>query len=101
MELALLLIVMVIAELCLTVWFLARQRDYKRQVKALTDTVAGLDHDLGEVSKRIGLATETVRTSAAETAKAEETLKGLVGQASPDELMQAQQLLRSLGLAED
>lgn len=102
MELALLLIVLVIVELALTVWFLARQKGYNADLKALTGVVQTLEHDvtvLGEGGLLDSGAVHGTAADANETAETQ-TLQDLVSQATPEDLAQAQAILKSLGLGD-
>lgn len=102
MELALLLIVLVIVELALTVWFLARQKGYTADLKALTGVVQTLEHDvtlLGEGCLLDSGAARGAVTDGAQAATAD-TLQDLVSQATPDDLMKAQAILKGLGLGD-
>lgn len=84
MEMALLLIVLVIAELALTVWFLARQKYYLTQVNALVGKVAGLEHDVTLMGEKLGFATHDDTP-----------------QVTEEDLKQAAGIIRALGLDKD
>lgn len=102
MELALLLVVIVIVELVFTVWFLARQKGYKAQVEALTGEVQALEHDVSILGENVFMDAKTLRGVAADSAKKDETqtLQNLVSQATPEDLLKAQELLKSMGFGD-
>lgn len=83
MEMALLLIVLVIAELALTVWFLARQKYYLTQLNALVGEVAGLEHDVTLMGDKLGFGTHDDN------------------QVTEEDLKQAAGVIRALGLDKD
>lgn len=102
MELALLLIVLVIAELVLTVWFLARQKGYIADLKALTGVVQTLEHDVTLLGEGGLLDSGTAHGAASDgtQAVASNSLQDLVSQATPEDLEKAQAILKSLGLGD-
>lgn len=102
MELALLLVVLVIAELALTVWFLARQKGYNERLQALTGVVQTLEHDVTLLGEGGLLDSGTVHGAAADAKETAETksLQDLVSQATPEDLEKAQAILKSLGLGD-
>ena len=102
MELALLLVVLVIVELALTVWFLARLGGYNQRLKALTGVVQTLEHDVTVLGEGGLLDAGTVRGAASDDKATNETqtLQDLVGQATPEDLAKAQAILKGLGLGD-
>ena len=102
MELALLLIVLVIVELALTVWFLARQKGYTADLKALTGVVQTLEHDVTLLGEGGLLDAGTARGAASDASQAPsaDTLQDLVSQATPEDLEKAQAILKGLGLGD-
>lgn len=102
MELALLLVVLVIVELALTVWFLARQKGYNERLQALTGVVQTLEHDVSLLGEGGLLDAGTVHGAAADDKAATETqtLQDLVSQATPEDLAKAEAILKSLGLGD-
>lgn len=94
MELALLLIVLVIAELALTVWFLARQKYYLTQVNALVGEVAGLEHDVTLMGERLGFGSHNVF-------EGDKSASDNVTQPTEDDLKKAADIIKALGLDKD
>lgn len=97
MELALLLIVLVIAELALSVWFLARQKYYLTQMNALVGEVAGLEHDVTLMGERLGFCSDDSQPEKSET----DSVSSLLSQATEDDLKQAADIIKALGLDKD
>lgn len=87
MELALILILLVVAELVVSVWMLARHKDYLRRVKVLENRVDGLAKDTLVSGERLADRPEDVAS--------------LVQRATPEDIAQAQQILAALGLGGD
>lgn len=102
MELALLLVVLVIAELALTVWFLARQKGYNERLQALTGVVQTLEHDATLLGEGGLLDSGTVDGIAADDKKTSESQSwlDLVSQATPEDLEKAKAIIKSLGLGD-
>lgn len=98
MELALLLIVLVIAELAMTVWFLSRQKYYLTQVNALVGEVAGLEHDVTLMGERLGFCSHDDNQG---EKPASDNVSSLLSQATEDDLKQAADIIRALGLDKD
>lgn len=94
MEMALLLIVLVIAELALTVWFLARQKYYLTQVNALVGEVAGLEHDVTLMGERLGFGPHNVF-------EGDKSASDNVPQPTEDDLKKAADIIKALGLDKD
>lgn len=89
MELALLLVLLVIVELALTVYMVAKHKQYLGRITKLERNVKKMAEVLRD------LASEQ---DAVECAPADVTLSDLVGQATPEDIAQAQAVLKALNL---
>lgn len=98
MEFALLLIVLVIAEMALSVWFLSRQKYYLTQINALVGEVAGLEHDVTVMGEKLGYGPRNVSEG---DKTASDSVSSLLSQATEDDLKQAADILKALGLDKD
>lgn len=81
MEVAFLLLIFVFVECALTVWLLARHRDYLKRVQRLENKIIK-DNKVNNENK-------------------EESVSDLISSATPEEIEQVQQVLAALGLGGD
>jgi hypothetical protein len=84
MEVAFLLLIFVFAECALTVWLLARHRDYLRRVQRLENEI--IKNTKEEKDKKV---------------ISNPGISDLVNSATPEDIAQAQQVLAALGLGGD
>lgn len=89
MELALLLVVLVIVELALTVYMVAKHKQYLGRVAKLERNVK----KMAEVLRDLASEQDVV-----ECVSADVTLSELVGQATSEDIAQAQAVLKALNL---
>ena len=94
MELALILVLLVIAELVVSVWMLAKHKQYMKRVTRLERNV----RKLAEVMQDMASDKDAVVQSGADN---QQDLASLVAKATPDDIEQAQKVLAALGLSED
>ena len=94
MELALLLVFVVIAELVVTVWMLASVKSYKRKVSRLERNVSKLANVVKDMSKDAVLPVSSPTDSA-------DSIAQMVASATPEDLEQAQTILAALGINKD
>lgn len=87
MELAIILILLVIAELVVSVWLLARHKDYLRRLRVMENRVNDVVTDKGASGERLADGSQTV--------------EDLVSRATPEDIEQARQVLAALGLGGD
>lgn len=94
MELALILVLIVIAELIVTVWMLARHKTYLKKVSRLERNVRKMAEVLADMAsdKDAGISDDTA---------SEQDLVSLVASATPEDIEQAQKVLAALGLSKD
>lgn len=93
MELALLLVLLVIVELAVTVWLLARHKSYLKRVSKLEKNLVKLAEVLKDYEQVP--ETQTVYNPAAPAAGS--SLADLVSKATPEDLEQAHKILASMG----
>lgn len=90
MELALLLVLLVFVELALTVWFLARQRDYVKRIRKVEKNVTKLAEIIQDMSADV---LDDAPTSAGLSAQ---SLQDLINTATPQDMAAAQALISAL-----
>lgn len=95
MELALLLVVLVIAELALTVWFLARQSTTRKSERSLTKRVTRLEKN---VTKMAEVLRDMSRDADELEITNDATISDLVAAATPEDVAKANEILKALGL---
>lgn len=92
MELALLLVLVVIVELAITVFMLARHKDYLRRVSRLEKNVRKMAEVLNDI---VGSEDGSLGGSGLDSGG---DLASLVKQATPEDIEQAQAVLAALGI---
>ena len=99
MELALLLIFLVIVELVFTVWFLARQRDVRKNEKVIVERVKRLEKNVTKLAEVLQDMSYDV-SGPQEDYQSNASLADLVAQATPEDIAKAQSILKSFGMEE-
>lgn len=99
MGLALFLVVLVVLELALTVWFLARQREYRGSIVAIRGRVSKLERNVVKMAEVLRDLSEDAPDMPVSDDGAV-NLADLVSKATPEDFEQAQEVLRSLGLGQ-
>lgn len=92
MELAVILVLLVIAELVISVWMLARHRLYLKEIAIMRDELTQAQmfySQLSDSGSGYGVAPDVTPAG---------SVADMVSQATPDDLAKAQQLLTSLGV---
>lgn len=103
MELAVILVLTVVAELAITCFLLGRIRDYKRTVDDLVDNMANIEHGLDQALTALGMAQTHLGVAngyANHTDVLASAAQAAAG-ASPDEVEQARKVLENLGIKMD
>lgn len=96
MELALFLVLIVLAELVLTVFMVARHREYLNRVKRLERNVG----KLAEVMRDYGMEDKRDAALFQGAAAPASGLSDLISQATPEDLEQARAILEKFGIGE-
>jgi hypothetical protein len=91
MELALLLLLLVLAELVVSVWMLARHKLYLQRVAKLENNVKKMAEVLADLASEDEQPTTTVDLGG-------KSVSELVAKATPDDIAQAQEILAKLGV---
>lgn len=101
MELALTLVLLVIAELVISVWLLSRHKQYLDRIGFLEGRVRDLDNDIEMLtSLQSHKSTDAVETNKV-TAGNDASIASLVSQATPEDIQQAAAVLKALGVKVD
>lgn len=104
MELAVILVLLVVAELAITCFLLGRIRDYRRTVDDLVNEIAGIEHGLDRAMTALGLAQSRLGVDANGHDDSENvfsTAAQVAASATPAEVEQARAVLESLGIKMD
>lgn len=94
MELAILLILLVLVELVITVWLLAKHREYLRRVHVMESRIDGWCENVDSCNCGHSCAREPLAAPSADVSE-------LVKHATPEDIEQARQVLAALGLGGD
>ena len=94
MELALVLVLLVIAEIVVSVWMLARHKSYLKRVSRLEKNVRKMAEVLHDLAKDTPNDVDS-------NPLAGQDLASLVAQATPEDVQKAHDILAAMGLAED
>lgn len=89
MELALLLLLLVIVELVLTVWLLAKHRQYLMRIRTMEEKIKDVNRLEGETPA------QSVETPAQAV-----DMSALLAQATPEDMVAAAAILEKLGIKE-
>lgn len=94
MGLALLLVIVVIAELVCTVWMLARQRSIKKLDASIKKRVARLEKNVTKMAEVLRDMSEDYEDETLPDAG----LSDLVASATPEDIAKANEILKQLGI---
>lgn len=98
MELAFLLIVLVIAELVLTVFLLSRHKYYNKNVDALSKRCLRLERNVKKLAEVINDMSNGVNIEDGLQGASTDSLSDLVASATPEDIEQANEILKKLGV---
>lgn len=98
MELAFLLIVLVIAELVLTVFLLARHKMYNKNIEALSKRCLRLERNVKKLAEVINDMSNGVNIEDGIQGVTADSLSDLVASATPEDIEQANEILKKLGV---
>lgn len=104
MELAVILVLLVVAELAITCFLLGRIKDYKHTLDDVIDNMANIEHGLDQALASLGLAQQSigkVQNGVNDYTDAIASAAQVAQGATPDEVEQAKHVLQSLGIKMD
>lgn len=98
MELAFLLIVLVIAELVLTVFLLARHKMYNKNIEGLSKRCLRLERNVKKLAEVINDMSNGVNIEDGLQGATADSLSDLVTAATPEDIEKANEILKQLGV---
>lgn len=101
MELAFLLILLVIVELVLTVFLLARHKMYNKNIDALGKRCMRLERNVKKLAEYVNSMSNGVNIEDVLQGSSNDSLSDLVAQVTPEDIEQANVILKNMGLGGD